>query len=107
MLRPHFVFCVWVCVCVFVCVPVRELEIELCNKRCAFPDRIAETLTSSTAPLPKKRRLMLLKMQSFLQEEHFRKQNALDYYNPTDGDHEDRSGGCCSFKSFYYYFSPF
>lgn len=30
-------------VSVFVCVPVRELEIEPCNKRCAFPDRIAET----------------------------------------------------------------
>lgn len=53
--------------CVFVCVPVRELEIEPCNKRCAFPDRIAETLTSSTAALPKKGRLMLLKMQSFFQ----------------------------------------
>lgn len=77
-------------VCMFVCVPVRELEIELCNKRCAFPDRIAETLTSSTALPPKKTRLMLLKMQSFLQEEDFTKQNALDYYNPTDGDHEDK-----------------
>lgn len=59
--------CVCACLRVFVCVPVRELEIEPCNKRCAFPDRIAETLTSSTAALPKKRRLMLLKMQSFLQ----------------------------------------
>lgn len=28
---------------VCVCVPVRELEIEPCNKCCAFPDRIAET----------------------------------------------------------------
>lgn len=51
----------------FVCVPVRELEIEPCNKRCAFPDRIAETLTSSTAALPKKQRAMFLKMQSFFQ----------------------------------------
>lgn len=53
------------CERVFVCVPVRELEIEPCNKHCAFPDRIAETLTSSTAALPKKGRLMLLIMQSF------------------------------------------
>lgn len=43
-----------VCVCVFVYLPVRELEIEPCNKRCAFPDRIAGTLTSFTAALPKK-----------------------------------------------------
>lgn len=40
----------------FVCVPVREFEIEPCNKCCAFPDRIAETLTSSTAALPKKKK---------------------------------------------------
>lgn len=58
-------YSVCVCECVFVCVPVRELEIEPCNKHCAFPDRIAETLTSSTAALPKKRRLVLLKMRSF------------------------------------------
>lgn len=49
VLRLHFLFCV--CVCVYT--PVRELEIEPCNKRCAFPDRIAETLTSSSAALPK------------------------------------------------------
>lgn len=67
-----------VCVFVFVCVSVRELEIEPYNKRCAFPDRIAETLTSSTAALPKTRSLMLLKMQPFFPEKHFRKPYALD-----------------------------
>lgn len=37
-------FCILrVCVCEWVCVPVRELEIEPCNKCCAFSDRIAET----------------------------------------------------------------
>lgn len=40
--------------CVFLCVPVRELEIEPCNKCCAFPDRIAES--SSTAALPKQKK---------------------------------------------------
>jgi len=50
---PAASFCI-LCVCVFVYLPVRELEIEPCNKRCAFPDRIAGTLTSFTAALPKK-----------------------------------------------------
>lgn len=83
----------------FACVPVRELEIEPCNKRCAFPDRIAET--SFTAPPAKEGRLMLLIMQSFFPEEHFRRQYALDNYNPVNGDYEDKSGGCFVFCFFY------
>lgn len=82
-------------VCVFVCVPVRELEIEPCNKRCAFPDRIAETLTPSTAALPKKRRLMSLKCSLFPGEHFRKKQYALDN-NSAYGDNEDEGDGCCS-----------
>lgn len=33
--QPYFVF--HVCVTVFVCIPVRELEIEPCNKRPSLP----------------------------------------------------------------------
>lgn len=85
-----------ICAGVFVCIPVRELEIELCNKRRAPPDRIAETSTSSTAALPKKRWLMLLKVQPFSRRNT---ENCVHLILKTllMMIYEDKGGGCCGF----------
>lgn len=91
--------CVHVRVCTFVFVSVRELEIEPYNKHCAFPDRIAETLTSSTAALPKKRSLMLLKMQPFFLRNIT--ENHMHLITSNSDNDKDKGGDCCGFSPFF------
>lgn len=105
--RPHFVFCVCVRACVrgvCLCAYLWEnWKLSRVISAVLFQIGLLKLLTSSTAALPKKGRLMFLIMQTFFflmfcfsPQNHFRKQYALDNYDPANGDNEDmKGGGCC------------